>query len=285
MPMHDPPHPGAVIRRQCLEPLGLTVTAAAEGLGVSRNTLSMLLNGRLGISPEWRPPVARASEAARKAGSSSRCSTTSGRARQRGDGIRGAKIRGGVAARLSPALPVLRLRRSVEILVVHVGGVPRSGAAMPSASLASTRMRAARLNSAPKMPRLLSGQTSGRSCNRRACGTRARRAGVSTCQRSMPLISLFVGLDRVARAEAGADAAFRADLVDAEIPRSVGRQRHVGGHRAEPEGRAELGRYQRAVLAKLAQPGQPGERRHRDVALIGLHRRRVAEGRRSGGRA
>ena len=52
MLMHDPPHPGAVVRRQCLEPLGLTVTEAAKGLGVSRNTLSMLLNGRLGISPE-----------------------------------------------------------------------------------------------------------------------------------------------------------------------------------------------------------------------------------------
>ena len=52
MLMHNPPHPGGVIRRQCLEPLGLTVTEAAKGLGVSRNTLSMLLNGRLGISPE-----------------------------------------------------------------------------------------------------------------------------------------------------------------------------------------------------------------------------------------
>ena len=52
MLMHNPPHPGGVIRRQCLEPLGLTVTEAARGLGVSRNTLSMLLNGRLGISPE-----------------------------------------------------------------------------------------------------------------------------------------------------------------------------------------------------------------------------------------
>ena len=47
-----PPHPGAFVRRQCLEPLGLTVTEAAKGLAVSRNTLSMLLNGRLGISPE-----------------------------------------------------------------------------------------------------------------------------------------------------------------------------------------------------------------------------------------
>lgn len=52
MLMHDPPHPGELIRRQCLEPLGLTVTAAAKGLGVSRNTLSMLLNGRIGVSPE-----------------------------------------------------------------------------------------------------------------------------------------------------------------------------------------------------------------------------------------
>ena len=52
MLMHDPPHPGAFIRRQCLKPLGLPVTEAAKGLSVSRNTLSMLLNGRLGISPE-----------------------------------------------------------------------------------------------------------------------------------------------------------------------------------------------------------------------------------------
>ncbi len=52
MLMYDPPHPGAFIRRQCLDPLGLTVTEAANGLAVSRNTLSLLLNGRLGISPE-----------------------------------------------------------------------------------------------------------------------------------------------------------------------------------------------------------------------------------------
>ena len=52
MLVHDPPHPGAFIRRRCLDPLGLTVTEAARGLAVSRNTLSMLLNGRIGISPE-----------------------------------------------------------------------------------------------------------------------------------------------------------------------------------------------------------------------------------------
>jgi addiction module HigA family antidote len=52
MTMHNPPHPGEVIRELCLEPLGLSVTEAAEGLGVSRKTLSAILNGRAGISPE-----------------------------------------------------------------------------------------------------------------------------------------------------------------------------------------------------------------------------------------
>lgn len=45
MTMHEPPHPGGIVRRQCLEPLGLTVTRAAEGLGVTRQALSELLNG------------------------------------------------------------------------------------------------------------------------------------------------------------------------------------------------------------------------------------------------
>ena len=49
MNMHNPPHPGEVLRELCLEPLGLTVTAAAEALGVSRKTLSAILNGRAGI--------------------------------------------------------------------------------------------------------------------------------------------------------------------------------------------------------------------------------------------
>ena len=52
MQMHNPPHPGEVIRSLCLEPLELSVTDAAEGLGVSRKTLSAILNGHAGISPE-----------------------------------------------------------------------------------------------------------------------------------------------------------------------------------------------------------------------------------------
>ena len=52
MRMHNPPHPGEIIREFCVEPSDLTVTEAAEALGVARKTLSTLLNGRAGISPE-----------------------------------------------------------------------------------------------------------------------------------------------------------------------------------------------------------------------------------------
>jgi addiction module HigA family antidote len=52
MKMHNPAHPGEIIRDLCLEPLGLSVTEAAKGLGVSRKTLSAILNGHAGISPE-----------------------------------------------------------------------------------------------------------------------------------------------------------------------------------------------------------------------------------------
>ena len=52
MGMHNPPHPGELLRKLCLEPLDLSVTEAAKALGVSRKTLSSILNGRTGISPE-----------------------------------------------------------------------------------------------------------------------------------------------------------------------------------------------------------------------------------------
>ena len=52
MPMIDPPHPGQSVRENCLEPLGLSVTEAARVLGVARHTLSRVLNGHAGISPE-----------------------------------------------------------------------------------------------------------------------------------------------------------------------------------------------------------------------------------------
>jgi addiction module HigA family antidote len=50
--MPNPPHPGEIIKELCIEPLGLSVTEAAKSLGISRKTLSALLNGRSGISSE-----------------------------------------------------------------------------------------------------------------------------------------------------------------------------------------------------------------------------------------
>ena len=52
MPMMNPPHPGSAIKYDCLEPLGLTVTAGARVLGVARPTLSNVINGKAAISPE-----------------------------------------------------------------------------------------------------------------------------------------------------------------------------------------------------------------------------------------
>lgn len=60
MMMHNPPHPGEVIRELCLDPLGLSVTVAAKALGVTRKALSELLNGHTGISPEMAIRLSRA---------------------------------------------------------------------------------------------------------------------------------------------------------------------------------------------------------------------------------
>jgi addiction module HigA family antidote len=60
MNIHNPPHPGEIIRELCLDPLGLSVTDAAEALGVSRKTLSSILNGRSGISPEMALRLSKA---------------------------------------------------------------------------------------------------------------------------------------------------------------------------------------------------------------------------------
>ena len=52
MPMQNPPHPGEIVKRECLAPLGLTVKHAASGLGVTRRELSRLVDGRSGVSAE-----------------------------------------------------------------------------------------------------------------------------------------------------------------------------------------------------------------------------------------
>ena len=59
MRMYNPPHPGEIIREFCVKPLNLTVTDAAKALGVTRKTLSALLNGHAGISPEMAIRLSR----------------------------------------------------------------------------------------------------------------------------------------------------------------------------------------------------------------------------------
>ncbi len=58
--MHNPPHPGEILKGLCMEPLELTITETAAALGISRKTLSAIVNGRAGISPEMAIRLAKA---------------------------------------------------------------------------------------------------------------------------------------------------------------------------------------------------------------------------------
>ena len=60
MAMQNQPHPGGIVKRQCLDPLGLTVTRAAAGLGITRQELSELVNGRTGVSVEMSIRLSKA---------------------------------------------------------------------------------------------------------------------------------------------------------------------------------------------------------------------------------
>ena len=58
--MKNPPHPGRIIRQECIEPLGLTITDAAARLGVTRQALNNLINGKAGVSPEMSIRLSKA---------------------------------------------------------------------------------------------------------------------------------------------------------------------------------------------------------------------------------
>ncbi len=60
MPMKNPPHPGRSIRTACLEPLGLSVTEGAKVLGVTRQALNNVVNGKAAISPEMAIRLSKA---------------------------------------------------------------------------------------------------------------------------------------------------------------------------------------------------------------------------------
>lgn len=59
MAMKNPPDPGGVVLRQCIEPPGISITEAARALDVTRNTLSELVNERRGVSPEMAVRLAK----------------------------------------------------------------------------------------------------------------------------------------------------------------------------------------------------------------------------------
>jgi addiction module HigA family antidote len=58
--MKNPPHPGRIVRQDCIEPLGLTITEAAKALGVTRQALNNVVNGKAGISPEMAVRLSKA---------------------------------------------------------------------------------------------------------------------------------------------------------------------------------------------------------------------------------
>ena len=60
MPMKNPAHPGRIVRSACLEPLGLSITEGAKILGVTRQTLTKIVNGKSGISAEMAIRLAKA---------------------------------------------------------------------------------------------------------------------------------------------------------------------------------------------------------------------------------
>ena len=60
MAMQNPPHPGGIVKRQCLEPLDLSITRAARGLGVTRQALSELVNERAGVSVDMAIRLSKA---------------------------------------------------------------------------------------------------------------------------------------------------------------------------------------------------------------------------------
>lgn len=93
--MYNPSHPGETIRELCLKPLGLTVTAAAAALGVTRKTLSELLNGHSGISPEMALRLSKAFDTTPESWLTQQMQYDLWKERQSGKNLRVKKVRAG----------------------------------------------------------------------------------------------------------------------------------------------------------------------------------------------
>jgi addiction module HigA family antidote len=85
MTMKNPPHPGETVRYDCLEPLGLTVTEGAKALGVTRQALNNLVNGKSGISPEMAIRLSKAFGGSAETWLKMQLDYDLAQARQRGD--------------------------------------------------------------------------------------------------------------------------------------------------------------------------------------------------------
>lgn len=92
MKMHNPPHPGEVLRELCIEPLGLSITETAEALGVSRKTLSAIVNGRAGITPEMAIRLSKAFDTSAESWLNQQSQYDLWRARQSSDEIKVRKL-------------------------------------------------------------------------------------------------------------------------------------------------------------------------------------------------
>lgn len=98
MPMKNPPHPGRIVRQECLEPLGLSVTDAARALGVSRNALSELVNERRGVSPEMAIRLAKAFGSSATVWAGLQLDYDMARAMRHADRIKVQRVQGNMAA-------------------------------------------------------------------------------------------------------------------------------------------------------------------------------------------
>jgi addiction module HigA family antidote len=83
-PMHSPSHPGEVLNSMYIEPMGVSITEAAEALGVSRKHLSAIVNGSAPVSPDMAARLAWCSDRIPRSGSTCRHSTICGKSARSG---------------------------------------------------------------------------------------------------------------------------------------------------------------------------------------------------------
>jgi len=119
MKMYNPPHPGEVLKELCIEPLNLTVTEAAEALGVSRKTLSAILNGRAGISPEMAIRLGKAFDTSAESWLNQQMQYDLWQAEQDSWHLRGAQTEGSIISASRPPEGISRPKVVTLISVVR----------------------------------------------------------------------------------------------------------------------------------------------------------------------